>query len=61
VLTEVKNVASLTFTNQLQDYAAIAQRDGLQFDLIVRKATQISGPLQQAFVNGLVNIVRALP
>ena len=51
VLTEVKNVKSLSFTQQLRDYAAYAQENGLTFNLYVRPSTQMSGPLRAAIAN----------
>jgi hypothetical protein len=55
-LSEVKNVQSLSYTQQLQDFAAYSQQNGLRFDLYVRPDTQLSGPLQQAIRNGLINL-----
>ncbi|MHB1844959.1 MAG: RHS repeat-associated core domain-containing protein, partial [Deltaproteobacteria bacterium] len=40
-LSEVKNVQSLSFTQQLRDYARFAQQKGLQFDLYVRGPIRI--------------------
>lgn len=57
-LTEVKNVQYQSWTSQLRDYSAIAQRDGLGFDLLINSSARLSGPLQQAFDKGLVNILR---
>ena len=51
VLTEVKNVKSLSFTQQLRDYAIYAQQNGLTFNLYVRPSTQMSGPLRAAIAN----------
>jgi hypothetical protein len=49
----VKNVGSLSYTNQLRDFAAYARANpGWTFDLYVRPTTQLSGPLQQAIANG---------
>jgi hypothetical protein len=61
VIGEVKNVQSLSYTSQLRDYVAYAQVNQLQFDLYVRGSTQLSGPLQQAVDDGLVNLWRSLP
>ncbi|WP_370943269.1 RHS repeat-associated core domain-containing protein [Amycolatopsis sp. cg5] len=60
-LTEVKNVAKLSYTAQLQDFVAFAQATGRQFDLIVRQGTQLSGPLQNMVNNGFINLIRSLP
>jgi RHS repeat-associated protein len=46
-LSEVKNVAKLSLTNQLRDFAAFAGRTGRTFELFVRSSTELSGPLQQ--------------
>jgi hypothetical protein len=51
VLSEVKNVNSLSYTNQLKDFASFAKNNGMRFDLYVKQTTQLSGPLQQA-ING---------
>jgi RHS repeat-associated protein len=60
VLTEVKNVKSLSYTQQLRDFASYAQANGLRFDLWVRKAAELSGPLQEAIRNGSINL-RIIP
>ena len=60
VLTEVKNVKSLSFTQQLRDYAAYAQQKGLTFNLFVRPSTRLSGPLLQARDAGQI-IVNYIP
>jgi RHS repeat-associated protein len=61
VIGEVKNVQSLSFTSQLRDYVGYAQRNGFQFDVYVRGSTRLSGPLQRAIDNGIINMFRALP
>ena len=58
VLSEVKNVDSLSYTQQLRDFADFAQQTGKRFDLYVRPNTKLSGPLQQAFNSGVINIIR---
>ncbi|WP_444935777.1 FG-GAP-like repeat-containing protein [Microbulbifer sp. JMSA004] len=55
-LSEVKNVASLSYTRQLRDFADIAKQQGLQYDLYVRPSTKLSGPLTQAIQDGVVNL-----
>jgi RHS repeat-associated protein len=55
-LTEVKNVGSLSYTQQLQDFTTYSQANGLDFQLYVRPSTQLSGPLQQAITNGQINL-----
>ena len=54
-LSEVKNVASLSFSNQLRTYSDFAQQTGLGFDLYVRPTTTFSRPLQNAVDSGLIN------
>jgi hypothetical protein len=56
VLSEVKNVGSLSYTQQLRDFAAHASANGLRFDLWVRPTTQLSGPLAQEVANGAINL-----
>ncbi len=48
VLSEIKNVESLSFSRQLRDFADYAQQTGRRFDLYVRPNTKLSGPLQEA-------------
>ena len=52
----VKNVSSLSYTQQLRDFAAHASANGLRFDLWVRPTTQLSGPLAQEVANGAINL-----
>jgi Restriction endonuclease fold toxin 7 len=59
VLGEVKNVSSLSYTNQLRDFVAYAQQQ-LQFNLYVRGSTALSGPLQAAADSGEINLFRIL-
>jgi hypothetical protein len=60
VIGEVKNVASLSYTSQLRDFAAYAEENDYQYDLYVRTSTQLSGPLQDAIEQGTINL-RFLP
>ena len=60
IIGEVKNVQSLSYTSQLRDYVSYAQSNGLQFDLYVRGSTRLSGPLQRAIDDGLINLFRPL-
>ena len=57
VLSEVKNVGSLSFTQQLRDLSLFAQGAGLRFDLYVRPTTQLSGPLAGAVESGSINLL----
>ena len=62
LIQEVKNVAGkLAYTGQLKDFALFAQKEGFRFDLIVRKGTKSTGPLQKAIDEGLINVIRRLP
>jgi RHS repeat-associated protein len=56
ILTEVKNVGSLSYTQQLRDFTTYSQTNGLYFQLYVRPSTQLTGPLQQAIANGQINL-----
>jgi hypothetical protein len=60
IIGEVKNVASLSFTSQLQDFAAYAQQQGYTFVLWVRPTTYLAGSLQQAVAQGQITL-RFLP
>ncbi|MDR6872188.1 RHS repeat-associated protein [Bosea sp. BE125] len=55
VVSEVKNVANLSFTRQLRDYSDFAQSTGRSFDLYMRGTTNISGPLARAIESGKIN------
>lgn len=55
-IAEVKNVAKLSFTRQLRDYAKYAKDEGMAFTIYIRKPTPpktvediISGPLLKAW------------
>ena len=54
-LSEVKNVAYQSFTRQLRDYLDYSLDNELDFNLYLRPTTRISGPLQDAIDNGLIN------
>jgi hypothetical protein len=60
ILGEVKNVGYQSYSRQLRDYAAIAQREGLAFQLTLRPTTKLSGPLQQEVRRGTIQL-RYLP
>ena len=55
-VSEVKNVASQAYTQQLKDTLWYAQQNGLRFDLYVRRETNLTGPLQDAISGGLINL-----
>jgi hypothetical protein len=59
-IEEVKNVAHLSFTQQLRDYLAHAQENALTFVLHVRPETTYSGPLRTAINSGQIE-VRYIP
>ncbi|BAS27244.1 hypothetical protein LIP_1393 [Limnochorda pilosa] len=56
VLSEVENVQSLSYTQQLRDFATYAQNNGLRFDLWVRPTTRLSGPLARDIANGVISL-----
>jgi hypothetical protein len=56
ILSEVKNVRYLDYTRQLRDFATYAKRNGLRFDLYVRRSTQLSGPLMDAVRAGIIRL-----
>ncbi|KRE81367.1 hypothetical protein ASG86_12560 [Arthrobacter sp. Soil764] len=60
ILGEVKNVKSLTYTSQLQDFVAYSQANNLQFNLYVRQSTTFSGPLQGQINAGTITRVPSL-
>ena len=55
-LSEVKNVARLSYTSQLRSYVTYSQRNGLQFDLYVRSSTRLSAPLLGLQSQGVIRI-----
>jgi hypothetical protein len=59
-LTEVKNVKSLSFTQQLRDFHTFSQQRNLDFILYTRPSTTLSGPLQNAINQGAI-IHRIIP
>jgi RHS repeat-associated protein len=56
VLTEVKNVKSMSLTQQLRDLFAYAQQNGLRFDLYTRSNTKLTNPLKDAIKNGSITL-----
>lgn len=59
-VSEVKNVASQSLTQQLRDDIYFAQDTGREFDLFVRPDTYLTQPLQDAIANGDV-VLRYIP
>ena len=55
-LVEVKNVASLSFTQQIRDMAYWAKDNGYTFVIYLRAGAERSGPLKQAIADGLIRI-----
>jgi hypothetical protein len=53
-LEEVKNVQSLSFTRQLQDFHLYSQQNSLQMILHTRPGTTFSTPLQTLINNGSI-------
>jgi RHS repeat-associated protein len=60
VVSEVKNVAKLSYTRQLRDYAAYAADTGREFHLYVRSATELAGTLVRAIEEKSI-ILRVIP
>jgi len=60
-LTEVKNVARLSYTNQLRDFYWYANSTGRSFNLIVRANTTLSARLQAMVDAGVINLKPTLP
>jgi Restriction endonuclease fold toxin 7 len=60
-LTEVKNVASLSYTSQLRDFYWYANYTGRSFNLVVRASMVLSSRLQAMVDAGAVNLNRMLP
>ncbi|HTT90584.1 MAG TPA: RHS repeat-associated core domain-containing protein, partial [Acidimicrobiales bacterium] len=60
-LTEVKNVAKLSYTNQLRDFYNYASSTGRTFELVTRTNTVLSGPLEQMVNAGQIDLVPILP
>ncbi|MEX1827894.1 putative toxin [Luteibacter sp. CQ10] len=60
VLSEVKNVASLSYTAQLRDFAQFAKSTGRGFHLYVRPGTKLSGPLLKARDAGDI-VIKEIP
>jgi restriction endonuclease fold toxin 7 of polymorphic toxin system/pretoxin HINT domain-containing protein len=58
---EVKNVKYQYLSTQLRDYLDYAQQNSLQFNLYVRKDTQLSQPLQDLVDSGGINLIRNIP
>jgi hypothetical protein len=54
LISEVKNVAQLSLTNQIKDYSAFAQQEVYTFELWVRETTKLSQPLQKLIDNGQI-------
>lgn len=53
-LIEVKNVKTLSFTQQLRDFHTYSKQNGLKFILYTRPNTTLSGPLQEAINSGSI-------
>jgi Restriction endonuclease fold toxin 7 len=60
IIGEVKNVSRLSLTAQLRDFIAYAHEHGYDFELYIRRTTQLSGPLKQAVASGQITL-RYLP
>ncbi len=60
LVVEVKNVEKQSYTLQIKDYVQLAQDNGTILILYVRKNTVLTGPLQDAINQGLIEL-RYLP
>ena len=60
-LREVKNVKSLSYTQQMHDFVDYSRATGRQFILDVRQGTRLTAPLQTAVDDGLITLRRSLP
>ncbi|MFC0583873.1 RHS repeat-associated core domain-containing protein, partial [Ralstonia solanacearum] len=60
-LSEVKNVSRQSATQQIRDYVAYAEANGLRVDLYTRTDTRLSGPMQQMISDGRINLLPILP
>jgi hypothetical protein len=60
VIGDVKNVETLSLTNQLKDFLAFAQTNGYQFQIWVRATTVLTGPVAALVKNGSI-VLRFLP
>ena len=60
VVSEVKNVARLSYPRQLRDYAAYAVDTKREFDLYVRSTTKLAGTLVEAISNNSI-VLRISP
>ena len=56
VIGEVKNVKSLSYTSQIQDYVHYANQTGYQFNLYIRQSTQLTAPLVEQVSLGNINL-----
>jgi hypothetical protein len=54
VLSEVKNVRALSYTQQLRDYAEFAKQKGFRFDLYVRPGARLWKPLEKEIGSGAI-------
>ncbi len=54
LISEVKNVAYQSLTNQLKDFTLYAQKMSYSFELFVRENTRLSQPLKDAIETGKI-------
>ncbi|EDL59893.1 putative toxin [Gimesia maris] len=59
-LTEVKNVAKLSYTRQLRDFSDYAKTNGLRYELFVRGSTKLSSTLLEKIRKGEI-ILKYIP
>jgi len=55
-LTEVKNVANQSLTNQIKDFSSYSTEKGMNFELHVRESTKLSEPLKKAVLEGKIRL-----
>jgi hypothetical protein len=60
-LSEVKNVASLSFTKQIQDSLYYALTRNLEFELFVRESTKLAKPLRDVIDAGFITLKTLTP
>src|SRR5205823_15107379 len=54
VIGEVKNVARLAFTSQIQDFVAFAAQYGYSFELTIRRSTALAPEIQRLIADGAI-------
>jgi RHS repeat-associated protein len=60
-ISEVKNTAYQSYSQQLRDYNQFAQQNGVRFDLYTRSGGRLSGPLESLRGNGYGGTINIMP